>query len=249
MALPATGTATRDGSCCCGGGCGDCPCSIPEYLCVYLPAQTDPGGCPCGGEEYVEIRNAAAIAEGGDPCVWRRDACPPVLACPYPCSDDPGRVVLARMDCLADGTLTLFVNFQSAAPACDRAATGTAAGGAITCDPFTATFTHSFGDFTLTGAVVTAGPCGAPLMAAPRLMTATAPEPPCRWRGAELTGPERAALALDHRKAWYRCGKPDFPRLGLPVTSCKACKTADMKCSRAGCTGYEPADVDGRPDV
>jgi hypothetical protein len=91
--------------------------------------------------------------------------------------------------------------------------------------------------------------CPAALVAATARATATAPEPPCRWRGAELTGQERAALSLDHRRTWYRCGKPDFPRLGLPVTDCRTCKAADMRCSRAGCTGYEPADVDGRPDV
>lgn len=32
------------------------------------------------------------------------------------------------------------------------------------------------------------------------------PAAPCAHRGPELTGPEREAAGVDHRRAWYRCG-------------------------------------------
>lgn len=269
MALPATGTATRDGSCCCGGECGACACSpLPSGIDIDLSGLTLNYGfdstCPLDGL-VVPLTNSEL-----QPCTWSTDGDVPTDMCPLgsPCSDDPLFVRIAfTFEC--PGSLILNIQFVEATTGCnfffsktvtlDDADDRDAAG--IDCDPFSATlsgFTATnlsgpgaclcAGTISLSGSATLTESAG-PLSVAAVLKTAAAPEPPCRWRGAELTGQERAALSLDHRKTWYRCGKPGFPRLGLPVTDCRACKAADMKCSRAGCTGYEPADVDGRPDV
>ena len=252
MALPATGTATRDGSCCCGG---TCCCGWGSEVCVTF-ADVPVVYCPENpGVDCTEC--ARAVFEGlsvtltlAGPCSWEATVTDP---------NGVGNVTLGiTLGCadLAGASLTCVFSMTDPGLGTPSYCGGTrtldqwAAPGA--CDP--ATFSDpnhdrslapTF-DFDLTGmtATVTDGACGAVLA-----VLRAALEPPCRWRGAELTGGERAALALDHRKTWHRCGRPDFPRLGLPVTGCRACKAADMKCSRSGCVGYEPADVDGRPDV
>lgn len=73
---------------------------------------------------------------------------------------------------------------------------------------------------------------------------------PCVHRGAELTGPERAAAGLTHAKLWLRCLHPDRPR-GEVVCPCQGCNPT--------CPGYAapgvaaPPPFDGqwqtRPDV
>lgn len=55
---------------------------------------------------------------------------------------------------------------------------------------------------------------------------------PCRLRGDELTGEERAARGLSHTKLWLYCGHPEKP-LGDVVCPCRGC--------RPGCPGYEAA--------
>lgn len=263
MALPATGTETRDGSCCCGG---DCYADAPDDLCLTLNVE-----CAGWADERVTITKTggATLTHCGAECVQYvgtiGNPCGSlntVLAyLPCPVTGPPSAtyvfvfvynvgLVFPQGPCRAfstDQTLACTFTSEGYTPPeypirWDTLGGDTGPDCPDICD-------CGLADGALAGSVTfSAAPCGEALMAA-GLKTAPAPEPPCRWRGAELTGPERSALALDHRKAWHRCGKPDFPRLGLPVTSCKACKTVDMKCSRADCTGYEPADVDGRPDV
>jgi len=273
MALPATGTATRDGSCCCGGdacGCtGDCEfAALPDVLCVDLSGLSTSCGCPM---PTTKLR--------------LRKADPEVAPCSYGsaiggfgggfwldgCTHGGGVFVGGSMAYGCDGadpdatTTQLNIDFLYGGGCSNQFVSYLDAG---TCSPFEWTFSGAWSNtFSSTGGCVAANFCpgsvtgtvavtaavgedcdGEALMAA-TLKTADAPEPPCRWRGVELTGPERAALSLDHRKTWYLCGKPDFPRLGLPVTDCRTCKAVDMRCSKAGCTGYEPADVDGRPGV
>lgn len=76
------------------------------------------------------------------------------------------------------------------------------------------------------------------------MAAATAPAPPCRFEGGDLTGEQRSALKLDHRKRWFRCGKPGFERFGLPVTDCRSCGTrASRRCGAGRCPGYEPAEA------
>lgn len=268
MALPATGTATRDGSCCCGGPCGGCACSPqPAGIDIDLSGLTLHYGfdSSCTFDGLV-LSLASSEAQ---PCTWSTDGDVPTDMCPLgsPCSDDPLFARIAfTFEC--PGSLVLNIQFAEATTGCnfffsktvtlDDAADRAAAG--VDCDPFAATlsgFTATnlsgpgaclcAGTISLSGSVSLSESAG-PMTAAAAAVAAVDPGP-CRWRGVELTGPERAALALDHRKTWYLCGKPDFPRLGLPVTDCRTCKAVDMRCSKAGCTGYEPADVDGRPGV
>jgi hypothetical protein len=55
---------------------------------------------------------------------------------------------------------------------------------------------------------------------------------PCVHRGEELTGQEREALGLDHRRRWTLCLHDEQP-LGAAVCSCKGCG--------ANCPGYAPS--------
>jgi len=261
MALPATGTETRDGSCCCGGGecCSYGDSELSGYVCVTMPT-----GWPTalyedvlGGRQFVlpyftgcEWSDAFTGSASDGTCTYS-----------YALQLRAYHPTVPGDEMVVDGSFgfTAVTSGGCGLPATHYFLTGegtpTAAAG---CRPQTMPGLTNGSNVGFTyydtpaGVVVEDAPggtCPAPLMAAARLLTAPAPEPPCRWRGEELTGPERAALALDHRKTWHRCGRPDFPRLGLPVTACRACKTVDMKCSKAGCTGYEPTDVDGRPEV
>lgn len=54
---------------------------------------------------------------------------------------------------------------------------------------------------------------------------------PCRHRGPDLTGPERAAAGLGHGRRWLRCLHPAAP-LGSHVCQCKGCGPT--------CPGYTP---------
>jgi len=66
----------------------------------------------------------------------------------------------------------------------------------------------------------------------PAVPAAAAVEPPpCRLRGRELTGPERAARGLDHGRRWALCLHPEQP-LGEAVCPCMGCGP--------GCRGYRP---------
>lgn len=65
------------------------------------------------------------------------------------------------------------------------------------------------------------------------------PQPVCRFRGDELTGPEREKAGVGHGRMWFHCelGKqltPDTPP-GV-VCPCKGCGP--------GCGGYEPGEED-----
>lgn len=55
------------------------------------------------------------------------------------------------------------------------------------------------------------------------------PVVPCSLLGDELTGLERDARNLDHRRPWRWCGHPDKP-LGEAVCGCAGCGP--------GCNGY-----------
>lgn len=276
MALPATGTATRDGSCCCGGGGATCCdlCDPPDELCVtfgtgdvgLFTGLPDTGDCaPAGFTEaasgtFANWFDGQTFTLTRTACSWAGSAASVTI----------GGLTYTRVVTVElyqdGGTCRFRVTAEQYNPSGMSAyghtfSTTTAVGYAYACgaDPevgetdclpvgFSGSMYGSYANGSFAHAAYTGGftldVCAGPMMAA-----ATAPDPPCRWRSAELTGGERSALALDHRKAWYRCGKPDFPRLGLPVTDCRTCKAVDMRCSKAGCTGYEPADVDGRPDV
>lgn len=54
----------------------------------------------------------------------------------------------------------------------------------------------------------------------------------CILRGDVLTGQERNAANLDHRREWFRCGHPKQP-LGPFVCGCKGCGPT--------CPGYSVA--------
>lgn len=53
--------------------------------------------------------------------------------------------------------------------------------------------------------------------------------PPCRYRGDELTAPERIARRLSHQKRWTYCLHADRPH-GDVVCPCKGCNPT--------CPGY-----------
>ena len=61
---------------------------------------------------------------------------------------------------------------------------------------------------------------------------------PCAHRGAELTGPEREAAGVDHRRVWYRCG------LGVQLKT----YPAGVVCGCAGCGPRCPSYTPGEPE-
>jgi hypothetical protein len=57
------------------------------------------------------------------------------------------------------------------------------------------------------------------------------PVAPCAHRGDSLTGLERDALGLDHRRGWYWCQHAAQP-LGAAVCGCRGCGRT--------CPGFSP---------
>ena len=264
MALPATGTVTRDGSCC----CGDCYGSAVESLCLTLDVE-----CAGWAGEQVTITKTggATLTHCGTECVQY------VGTIGNPCGSL--NTVLAYLPCpvtgppsasyvfvfvyntgltFPDGPCRAFSTDQTLA--CTFTSEGytpptypirwddlggdTGADCIDICD-------CGLADAALAGSVTFSdAPCGEALAAGAAAKAATAPAPPCRFEGDELTGAERAVWGLDHRRRWLRCGKAGFERVGLPVTDCRSCGTrAARRCGAGRCPGYEPADVDGRPEV
>ncbi len=78
---------------------------------------------------------------------------------------------------------------------------------------------------------------------------ASAARGPCRWRGEELTGPQRVSLHeagqtwVDHVRVWALCGRPGFALEGQAVCPCGA---GDRQACGPTCPGYEvrPAGED-----
>lgn len=245
-----------DGCYCCGGG-DCCPHGDPpETLCVTFgvrDCECEEFGCSKQYEVFLSGQSFTVTRTDPEACGWEFEDDPPDWdgGCGSPDSGPVHRTVSVNLS--GSGVVSVSAQIAWAGITVSVASSAADTVPAVSgCLPQTTPLEWTT-DFLTWAAVdadatVTAGACEEPLMAA-TAAKATAPEPPCRWRGDELTGGERSALSLDHRRTWYRCGKPGFERLGLPVTDCRTCKSADMKCSKAGCTGYEPADVDGRPDV
>lgn len=251
------------GGCCCGGASTDC-CPYgdpPDELCL------EAGTFPSVGADWILSGQSFTLTRGAGSCSWTYTATtgPDLILTSggLTCTWHPFDIsVTASFDGAGGAvSLTFLIRYENTAglgcpggivsvgniigggtPTAVSGCLPQTGGGGTYFDPLDS----PFGSYTAPDCTLSSGPCGGGFMAvAPALATKSAPAPaiaPCRFEGEELTGAERAAAKLDHRRRWYRCGLPGFARFGLPVTDCRACGVPDaMRCGPA-CPGYVAAE-------
>lgn len=259
----ATGYTPPGATCCCGGDTTNCcPYGDGEapQICVTFPA----GVWPTPLTEAMFGGGVYTLDQAVTNCLWNGTfAVPGTYTDGFGCTYSLSLAIQVNTATIPSATGELFVSALGTATLVSGSGCATpvtvglsSGAGSVTaaagCKPQTTASQASgivqggFGGpyfyTTPAGILIEDGACGG-MMAAPRLMAATAAPPPsCRWQGDDLAGAERAAEGLDHRRRWLRCGKPGFERVGLPVTDCRTCGTpSSRRCLPGHCPGYEPA--------